>query len=98
MYSVIMLSAASALLLRKKTHWRFKVFGDMKFKLLYAVTITILLVVYYLVFQVAKIQFQLLSTIAIFFYIFIVALLSVAFVIPLNLLFRKIFIYDDKAE
>ena len=97
-YSVIMISAAAALLLRKKTHWRFRLFGDMKFKLLYAATITILLVVYHLVFQVTNIQLQFLSTISIFFLIFFITLLSVVFVIPLNLVFRKIFKYDDKAE
>ncbi len=91
-YSLIvyLISATSALLLRKKQPWRYHFFGDTKFKLLYAAVLTLMVFLYQ---QLSDAQLyipRLPNIISLYIVIFILTMISWILVAPVNLLFRKI--------
>ncbi|MEN8158018.1 MAG: hypothetical protein ABFS10_13790 [Bacteroidota bacterium] len=88
---VVFITSAISLLLRKKPHRHYRVFGDMKFKLLFSAFVSILNTLYLLVIYSDRLGIKsILNSLAFFLIVSIfLSMLSVSIVIPISLLFHK---------
>jgi hypothetical protein len=85
------------LLLRKKEEWKFRVFGDIKFKALYSLVLAFTNLLYVVLFDPGSPQIGI-TFLAFMVASFVLSMFSVIMVIPINLLFQITLRSNDPAQ